>query len=207
MRKSVVNFASAIFGRQKPEAATMRFFINRMIDAETNNPESLLIPESTVKTFIEDIEKRIRCKVKASVENGSDGLYLGAAGIAYMYYHLSRTPSLSSKHKEFITEALEYISPALIVAEHSSTSKSDLAGFILGNSGIYATAATIYNAVADESLSKKYRDLFYKIAPICKQTNFLRCGSDEYFVGRAGKHLAVSKLANRTIRNENIFLE
>lgn len=189
MRKTLVNFMSNLFGRRKPAVSTMRFFINPMIDAEANNPESVQIPDDTVKTMINEIEKKIRNKVKASVENASDGLYLGVAGIAYMFYHLSRTPNLSSRHKEFITQALEYISPALTVTEHTTTRKSDMPGFILGNSGIYAAAAVIYYTVADVSLSKKYRDLFYKIAPTCKQTHFLRCGSDEYFVGRAGKHL------------------
>lgn len=187
MKKVLVRFASSLFGKQKPVMAPKRYFLNPLLEADTSILESLDIPANTLKTMIDDIEHKIKSKIKPEVANASDGVYLGTAGIAYMFYHLSRTPSLSSKHKEFMAEALTYIAPALAVAERSSSRKSDLPGFILGNSGVYAVAATIFNAVADSVQSQKYREMFYEIAPICKDTHFLRCGSDELFVGRAGK--------------------
>lgn len=186
MKKFLGRFASTFFGKQKPAMAPKRFFLNPLLDAETSSPEALHISESTIRTMIDDIENKIKSHVKPVVENASDGVYLGAAGIAYMFYHLSKTPSLNSKHKGFMTDALEYIAPALAVTERDSGRKSDLPGFMLGGSGVYAVAAAIYNAVADNVQSKKYRQIFYEIAPICKKTNFLRCGSDELFVGRAG---------------------
>lgn len=186
MKKILARFVSTVFKKQKPAMAPKRFFLNPLLDAETSSPETLHIPESTIRTMINDIENKIKGHIKPVVENASDGVYLGTAGIAYMFYHLSKTPSLSSKHKEFMTAALEYIAPALAVAERDSGRKSDLPGFILGGSGVYAVAAVIYNAVADNVQSTKYRQIFYEIAPICKKTNFLRCGSDELFVGRAG---------------------
>lgn len=191
MKKSLINFASNIFGKHKPAVARMRFFVNPLIDAELNNADALHIPDDSIKTMISDIEQKIRNKVKPIVANATDGLYLGTAGIAYMFYHLSKTSNLNSRHKEFMQQALQYLNPALTVAEETSTRKSDLPGFKLGNSGIYAVAAAIYKTAADEGLSKTYLELFYKIAVICKQPHFLRCGSDEYFVGRAGKNNTV----------------
>ncbi|KAJ8409876.1 hypothetical protein AAFF_G00209170 [Aldrovandia affinis] len=58
------------------------------------------------------------------------------------------------------------------------------AAFLLGGAGIYAVAAMVYKALGSSDLKPltKFRNLWDVCAPI----NFLECGSDELFVGRAG---------------------
>lgn len=187
MKRSLFGTSSA-YVKKKSAAPKLRYFANPWIEAETNNAESLQISEDTLKTMLEDIEEKIKSQVTpSSVEDAPIGLYLGTAGIAYMFYYLSKIARLSSKHDDFKKRALEYIEPALVVAHTLSCRKADRPGFILGIAGVYAVATAIYNTVSDVKKKKKYKDLYKQIESIC-ETNFLETGSDEYFEGRAGKN-------------------
>lgn len=103
-----------------------------------------------------------------------------------MYYHLSKVPSLGEFRSGYLAEAINYLNPALSVAQKNERHRSDLPAFLLGNGGIYAVAAAIFKAMGDTKQSQQYLQQFYDIAHICKEIQFLDCGSDELFVGRAG---------------------
>lgn len=113
-------------------------------------------------------------------------MYLGTAGIAYMYYHMSKVPALSRFHQEFMSHAVNYINPALVVAQKHETRTSNLPAFLLGNGGVYAVAAAIFHAIGDKHQGNQYIKMYHDAAEVCKEQRFLESGSDELFVGRAG---------------------
>lgn len=162
-----------------------RYFINPKPDyqLEFGNPE---IPFNEIQDSLEDIIHKIKSRVKPIEENGGDGLYLGTAGIAYMFYHLSKVSTLSSKKNEYLAMALEYIKPSITVASCISNKKRDVPSFILGNCGIYAVAAAVFKAIEDEAQSNNFSKLYYEAADTCMDPKFLNCGSDDLFVGRTG---------------------
>lgn len=88
---------------------------------------------------------------------------------------------------EFLKKAMTYLKPALVIAACSTNRKQDIPSFILGNCGIYAVAAAIFKAVSDDSQCNHFRKMYLEAADFCKEPAFLNCGSDELFVGRAGK--------------------
>lgn len=63
----------------------------------------------------------------------------------------------------------------------------DSPSFILGPAGVYAVAAALHHSEGDVNRTMQYREQYYKAAKYCCEPNFLSCGSDELFVGRAGK--------------------
>lgn len=62
----------------------------------------------------------------------------------------------------------------------------DGVGFLLGKAGVYAVGAVLGKVSGNESLMKQCLANYARVAPICKSLDFLKCGSDELFVGRAG---------------------
>lgn len=176
--------ASAFFNRTM--ATRVRFFENPKPDYELKFGPPV-VPFDEIQESLDDIILKIESRVKPIEENGGDGLYLGTAGISYMFYHLSKIPALSNKKINYLGKALEYTKPSIMVASYVSNKKKDVPSFMLGNCGIYAVAAAIFKAVGDETQSSHFRKLYYEAANICKDPNFLNCGSDELFVGRAGK--------------------
>lgn len=170
---------------QKRNMTTLRYFINLKPDFESQfgNPE---VPEVQLKESVNDIIAKIQHYVKPVERNAGDGIYLGTAGIAYMFYHLSKVPTLISQRNENLNKALEYLKPAIVVANHLASNRKDVPSFMLGNCGVYAVAAAIYKAIGDIPQSNNYRQLYYEAGNICKEPKFLNCGSDELFVGRAG---------------------
>lgn len=160
-----------------------RYFINNLHDFQSGNDPF------TQQNWISKIQQTINTitdKQKPSVKAADGGLYVGIAGIGYMLYHVSQTPAFASEKSGLLQKALEYIGPSLEYAERHKTDKLQKSAFLLGNAGIYAVAAAIYNAIGDKNNAERYLQAYIDSASNCKPVNFLRCGGDELFVGRAG---------------------
>ncbi|KAJ8924535.1 hypothetical protein NQ315_007333 [Exocentrus adspersus] len=187
---------------------SLRYFINTKpdFDEQYGAPE---VSDVQLKNSSEELIVKIQNYVKPVERNGGDGVYLGTAGIAYMFYHLSKIPILSENRSDYLNKALEYLKPALVVATYSTgNNRKDSPSFILGNSGIYAVAAAVYKAVGDDRESNRYRQVYYEAAQICKEPKFLNCGSDELFVGRAGYILGalwISKETRTPLQKQDIY--
>lgn len=166
-------------------SSSTRYFENVKPDFEPDNGSK--IPNKNIQVSLNGILLKIEKNFKPIEKHGGDGIYLGTAGVAYMFYHLSKIPLLSDRKSTFLNKAVEYIKPALVVSGYLADKKKDVPSFILGNCGVYAVASAIYNAVGDEYQSKHYRQLYNEAANYCKNPRFLACGSDELFVGRAGR--------------------
>lgn len=70
--------------------------------------------------------------------------------------------------------------------------------FLLGNLGAYFVGALVYNAVDKKQMVARCLTSYAEAAPLCLPTQFLKCGSDELFVGRAGYLCGLLQLKKRT---------
>lgn len=128
-----------------------------------------------INEYLENITKRL----PATRSKVDGGLYVGVTGVSFMFYHLAKNLRLSENKSAYLAKALEYLSPALEVSAGDKTS------FLLGDAGTYALSTVLYKEMGDgnfkESL-KQYQSLF----KLYLNPKFLKCGGDEFFVGRAG---------------------
>lgn len=159
-----------------------RCFANRFSDYK-----GALLPGQGVQTIVPivvaTVDKVLK-KIPVDISDCDGGLYDGPAGVAYMLYHVSECP-LFSEHREVYLKKAKQIIDVSVRYVDAEPDKNMRAAFLLGGAGIYAVAAMIYKSLGLADFVKpltKYRNLWEVCAPI----NFLECGSDELFVGRAG---------------------
>ncbi|XP_053733273.1 lanC-like protein 3 isoform X2 [Synchiropus splendidus] len=159
-----------------------RCFANRFSDYRGS-----LLPgqgaEVVVPAVVSTVD-RILKKVPLNLSDYDGGLYDGPAGVAYMLYHVSECPLFSEQRDAYLKTAKSIIDASVKYVD-AEPDKNMRAAFLLGGTGIYAVAAMIYKAMGLADFVKpltKFRNLWEVCAPI----NFLECGSDELFVGRAG---------------------
>ncbi|KAG7301284.1 hypothetical protein JYU34_014205 [Plutella xylostella] len=120
------------------------------------------------------------------------GLYVGVGGVAYMFYHLAKNPLLSANKKHYVEKGIEYIKPAL------ETTTGDKTSFLLGDAGTYAVATVLLKEKGDaeyKNTLSKYQALYRTFL----NPSMLKCGSDEFFVGRAG-YLAAALWLTRELQ-------
>lgn len=131
------------FANLKPKMpGPKRFFLNSLPDYN-NEPFDMKLQDLKLKliNYIPEIEE----KQPQRKEDTEGGIYVGIPGIAYMFFHLSQLPVFSSDKEDFLNKALIYISTS---AKHeSSRTSAKHLGFLLGDDGIHAVAAAIYNAL------------------------------------------------------------
>ncbi|XP_017775017.1 PREDICTED: lanC-like protein 3 homolog isoform X2 [Nicrophorus vespilloides] len=184
--------------------AKKRFLVNQMPDFAENQVE---VPTEQIIKQINEYISDIRENFQPTERNGKDGLYLGTAGVAYMYYHLSKVPAMGARREELLREAVEYLRPALDVCTYE-VNEMNIPGLLLGNCGVYAVASAVFAATGEEKESLRYRELYNDAAKYCKELNFLPYGSDELFVGRAGYicgAIWMSRQTAKAFKTEDIF--
>ncbi|XP_028292319.1 lanC-like protein 3 [Gouania willdenowi] len=156
-----------------------RCFANRFSDYK-----GALIPGQGAENIVVATIDKILKNVPIDVRDCDGGLYDGPAGVAYMLYHVSECP-LFSEHRDVYLKTAKQVIDVSVRYVDAEPDKNMRAAFLLGGAGVYAVAALIYKALGLADFVKplsKFRNLWDVCAPI----NFLECGSDELFVGRAG---------------------
>ncbi|XP_072942829.1 lanC-like protein 3 [Epargyreus clarus] len=159
-------------------AATMvRYFPNPF---EDYSPEvDLVIPKDSLVQQITDHVNTITKRFKPTQKNVDGGLYVGVTGISYMFYRLSKNPELIENRPYYVQKSMEYLAPALETSAGESTS------FLLGDCGTYALATVVMKNANDERFVDMMRQ-FVSLYARYLEPNFIKCGADELFVGRAG---------------------
>ncbi|XP_058119525.1 lanC-like protein 3 homolog [Anopheles ziemanni] len=161
-----------------------RYFTNPFQDycENVHGPtEKDLIPRVTVLDLIKKYVKLILTNAGAERED----LYVGEAGIAFMFWRLSRSNE-TKRLFPCLEYALKYISHAKELASalpKASSSKSRVA-FLCGNAGIAAVSAVISYDMGKEQILQKDIDEFLKGYPACAKPD--ASIADEVLVGRAG---------------------
>ncbi|XP_059473543.1 lanC-like protein 3 homolog [Neocloeon triangulifer] len=155
-------------------SAPKRYFPNNLPIGE-----DCVLSKSVLKCSVIEKYETIVQKQQADPQDAEGGLYVGIAGIGYLCYHLSKSPIFQDSKGALQSKAKEYLEAALEAGRHKKGNSRDDTAFILGNAGLYAICAAVFN---DDGFLRDYA----KGLSNCLKTNFISCGSDELFVGRAG---------------------
>lgn len=121
-----------------------RYFVNTLQDYQVGYET---FADKNLNSQIQQTVNIITDRQKPSVKAADGGLYVGVAGIGYMFYHMSLSPTFVGEKSELLEKGLEYIRPALAYADSKKRDKSQISAFVLGNAGIYAITAAVYHAV------------------------------------------------------------
>ncbi|XP_072300765.1 lanC-like protein 3 isoform X2 [Eucyclogobius newberryi] len=139
--------------------------------------------EAIVPAVISTVDKILK-KIPLDVSDCDGGLYDGPAGVAYMLFHVSECPLFSEQRDVYLKTAKQIIDLSVRYVD-AEPEKNMRAAFLLGGAGVYAVAAMIYKALGLADFVKPLTT-FRNLWEVCAPINFLECGSDELFVGRAG---------------------
>ncbi|KAL1131925.1 hypothetical protein AAG570_011536 [Ranatra chinensis] len=121
-----------------------------------------------------------------SWKNVDGGLYVGSAGIAYMFYHLARSSVFEKEKPQLLAKGLDVIKQCEAMQLKSrSRDPADKVAFLLGEAGISAVSAALHYANGDNSGAEERLSAYASAAALCSQS---KSGViwDELFVGRAG---------------------
>ncbi|XP_055377355.1 lanC-like protein 3 homolog [Condylostylus longicornis] len=149
--------------------------------------ERLEVNSEKVRNLICDYVDAIleNTKPGSADEDTRGDLYVGNAGIAYMFYKLAK-----SNHTGDLYPALDhaqgYIRNSKANALRYKKRADERVAFLCGNSGIYAVSAAVSQAVGDQrQLTEDVNNFLAGYEPAL-QIAFTRHGCDEVLVGRAG---------------------
>ena len=155
----------------------VRFFPNPYEDYKPG--AGVALNKDEIIEQINDQVNNIIKRLQPNHKNVDGGLYVGITGVSYMFYYLSKNSLLSANKTAYIEKAVEYLTPALEVSAGDKTS------FLLGDAGTYALATVLKREIGDEQFAENLK-AFKALYTNYLNPKFLKCGGDEFFVGRAG---------------------
>ncbi|XP_073971365.1 lanC-like protein 3 isoform X2 [Rhodnius prolixus] len=168
------------------KATRLRCFINNLPDYDST--KSLTPDLVHLKSEVQS--KAVLCALKQPCTHSrylNGGLYVGASGIGYMFYHIGKSVKFSEEKDDFLKKCLEIIKSCLAFAKKSRQSEAtDKCGFLLGDAGTYAVAAAVFNATGQEREAEACLSYYKEVGSICIPLSYTSFGGDELFVGRAG---------------------
>ncbi|XP_055713050.1 lanC-like protein 3 homolog [Phlebotomus papatasi] len=161
-----------------------RYFKNKFSDFDGNSV--VQVDKNRVCGLVEEYVSAILANTNDSRQDHRGDLYVGDAGIAYMFYRIYKSPVLKDKIPGALNLAQQYIERARNNARHYAKRSDERCAFLCGNAGIYAVSAAISHESGNQSQYQKDLDCFSAGFAACKPINFNKYGSDEVLVGRAG---------------------
>lgn len=124
-------------------------------------------------------------KPKSSSKYCDGGLYTGNLGLIFMAYKLIK----NKRFAEYEPQILNYVRECLKASEefylNSIPSNRDVS-FLVGKGGFLVMGCIGSRLLGEDSNTLLYSKSYADLAPICEPIEFLKHGSDELFVGRAG---------------------
>lgn len=162
--------------------SSARYFPNPYADFETNYQIDTTLVNNLMKNYISTIIEH----TKPEVNDDSRGdLYVGDAGIAYMFLKLNRSQLLLDNINA-ISYAKHYINAAKGNAKNYAKRADERCAFLCGNAGIYAVSMMISRDLGDNNEYISDLNNFAVGFEACKPVHFSKYGGDEILVGRAG---------------------
>ncbi|GAB0095874.1 LanC-like protein 3 homolog [Sergentomyia squamirostris] len=161
-----------------------RYFENKFPDF---NPNSVLqIDRDYICNLVEEYVKIIVQNTGNPSDDPRGDLYVGDAGIAFMFYRINKSQLLGEKIPGALDQAQQYIDRARSNAKHYAKRADERCAFLCGNAGIYAVSAAISSESGNSGQLQSDLKNFSAGFEACKPLNFNKYGSDEILVGRAG---------------------
>ncbi|XP_017154539.1 lanC-like protein 3 homolog [Drosophila miranda] len=160
----------------------VRYLKNTYPDFPRMGENTAAYDEEHIKDLISTYVKSILETCKPQKGDRGD-LYVGNAGIAYMFWKLSRSRHTRDLWPTALQHASTFIRKAKANAElFKRRSSLQSYSFLCGSAGIYAVSAAISEALKDPKGLSKDLASFRAAMPSDKDTG----GCDEILVGRAG---------------------
>lgn len=184
-----------------------RYFENQRSDQE----ETSAVAKSQCE-YVPVLLQIIHKNSPPAPENCEGGLYVGSAGIAYAFYHVSESGLFPDKKEHFLSVAEKYVKMSLREIKQQDPSQNSIGpSLLLGHAGIYAVAALIYEAMGGAYTALRNENIqnFVNMQKLCVPINFFRHGSDELFVGRSGylsACLSINRRFGRIIVSSDLTL-
>lgn len=162
--------------------ATRRYFPNPYEDYTFGSDFEIPIEKwlGIIKSIVQMIMESV-----STTRSRERGLYVGNAGIGYMLCHLIKFEPLALERASFLGVCRKIFEKE-ISGTANTKSKSDGVSFLCGPSGVYALGAFLGRVSNNETLVTECVKKFQSLSTECLKPNFLQCGSNELFVGRAG---------------------
>lgn len=113
----------------------VRYFPNNFEDYKPGS--NLAISKEEINPQIDDHVKIILKRLQPSRKHVEGGLYVGIAGVAYMFYYLTKNTLLSENKAMYLEKCRDYINAM------QETSAGDKTSFLLGDAGTYALTAVV----------------------------------------------------------------
>ena len=155
----------------------MRHFVNPYHDYDGVSTD--VVDKSKVKRLIENFVSKLLHN-----RNYSDGdLYVGTAGIAFMFLKLHQSQVVDSLNSSAISSAKIYIDNA---KSYIRGKTGDSAAFLCGDAGIYSVSSIIHQCQGDSQTAASDLKKFLTGFKACKKSVFNHYGCDEILFGRAG---------------------
>jgi len=185
--------------RSQNSELRMRYFVNRLADYASGQPVQVDVARWT--QYIVKTVEAIRSRMPPTVANCDGGLYVGCAGVGYALYRLASIEQLSASRDQLLAAATEYVDVALQYATNRR-GRDPTTAFLLGPAGALVVGSLVFDAVGRSAPAADLRKQYAAMAAaVCKPGDFLGCGSDEYFVGRAG-YLCGSLVLNAAYKQQ-----
>ncbi|XP_039961818.1 lanC-like protein 3 homolog [Bactrocera neohumeralis] len=164
-----------------------RFLENPFPDYISPESTPIVLDEEHVKnlicTYIDAIMEC--CQIGNSEEDHRGDLYVGNAGIAFMFWKLSRSENTKDLYPA-LEHAETFIRNAKCNADRYKKRSAERYSFLCGNAGIFAVSAAISHDLKHmEELSDDLTS-FKSGIPSSKEFMHTKYGCDEVLVGRAG---------------------
>nr|XP_012559466.2 lanC-like protein 3 isoform X1 [Hydra vulgaris] len=170
-----------------------RYFDNTLSDQEDSD-----VLVSSQRNYVSTLLQIISKNSPATPENCEGGLYVGAAGIAYAFYHVAQTGD--DKKSEYLLAAEKYAKVSLNEIKKMDPSRNGIgASLLLGHLGVYAVSIMVCDALGLHNQCNESIQEFLSMQKYCEPIQFFKHGSDELFVGRAG-YLAAAYTINKHLR-------
>ena len=168
-----------------------RYFVNEYCVHEemiascvTSMRRNIYDSQCAAKINLRKILQRIVDKEPPERAETDGGLYVGASGISYAFLRLAEHNLLKAETDKHLSLAEHYLRSSLAMVQRHGTRSGT--GFLLGDWGILAVGAVLATVQGDEKTASEFVKRYIATGVRCKEVNFLKCGSDEFFVGRAG---------------------
>ncbi|EDS26256.1 nad dehydrogenase [Culex quinquefasciatus] len=145
--------------------------------------ETTLLDKPLILKLVKDYVERILTGSGKSDYKLRADLYVGEAGIAYMFWKLSRSKELKDlfpclEHaRHFIQRAKE------IAAASSKSSRTSRVAFLCGNAGVAAVSAVIAHDLGEQDDAQRELHRFHEGHSVAVSGGY---DADEILVGRAG---------------------
>jgi len=176
----------------------LRYFVNDMQDwTDGLGMEMEVNSQRWAQEALGHVHKIIQ-NMPPTLKHCDGGLYVGAAGVGYALWYLSTKPAFAKDKEALLGLAKKYVDVSFQYIQHPQYKDDGIqVSLILGNGGIFMLGALVYKALGLKEQVSQCVEAYGKLAEKCLQPRFLRCGSDELFVGRAGYLCGLLVLRNK----------